>query len=89
MVALAERRVHPVELLHEGERSRETMRTVLVESTGNAQLRRVAAQSLLAHRKVDAETDATFCTIMEEVMNKEADINFQHFLVNVIEEHCR
>ncbi len=72
-----------------GVRSRETRRTVVVESAGNAQLRRGAAQSLLEQCKVDPETEAAFCSIMEEIMNKEADLNFQHFLVDVIEEHCR
>ena len=72
-----------------GVRARETLRIVLVESTGNAYLRRAAAQALVAHAKVDSDTDAQLCGILDEVMNKESDINFQTFLVSMIEKYCR
>jgi len=72
-----------------GLRSRETLHTVLVESTGNALLRRGAAQALISLAEIDPETDAVLCDILEEVMNREADLNFQNFLVNTIEKHCR
>ena len=71
-----------------GARSRETLRTVLVESTGNAYLRREAAKSLRDHRAIDPETEASFCDMLTEIMNREADLNFQQFLVNMIQEHC-
>ena len=74
---------------HAGARSRETLRTVLVESTGNAYLRRAAAQGIVAHAEVDGETKLQMCAILEEVMNKEADLNFQGFLVSMLEKHCR
>lgn len=74
---------------HPGIRSRETLRTVLVESTGNAYLRRGAAQALASHAKVDDDTAAQFCAILDEVMNKESDLNFQTFLVSMIEKYCQ
>jgi len=72
-----------------GVRSRETLRIVLVESTGNAYLRRAAAQALVALAKIDSDTDAQLCGILTEVMNKESDLNFQTFLVSMLEKHCR
>jgi hypothetical protein len=72
-----------------GARSRETLRIVLVESTGNAYLRRAAAQTLVVQAKIDPKTDAELCSFLEEVMNKESDLNFQSFLVRMIERHCR
>jgi len=73
---------------HAGVRSRETLRTVLVESTGNAYLRRAAAQAIVAHAKVDSDTEAQLCAILDEVMNKESDVNFQSFLISIIEKNC-
>jgi hypothetical protein len=68
--------------------SRETLRIVLVESTGNAYLRRIAANTLVKMAKTDAATKDALCGILNDVMNKEADVNFQLYLVNMITEHC-
>lgn len=71
-----------------GSHTRETLRTVLVESTGNGYLRRVAAKSLVELAEVDPETDAILCDLLNEIMGKEMDPNFQLYLVNMIEKHC-
>lgn len=72
-----------------GAHTRGTLRTVLVESTGNGYLRRLSAKSLVNLAKVDPETDAVLCDILTEIMNKEADTNFQQTLVNIIEKNCQ
>ncbi len=56
---------------------------VLTESTGNAYLRRLATQSLL-----QVVPKAEFCPLVERVYDREADLNFQLFLADVIERHC-
>ena len=71
-----------------GPHTRATLRTVLVESTGDAYLRRMAADALVKQSKVDPETAASLCDILNDVMNKEADVNFQLFLVNMIAKYC-
>jgi hypothetical protein len=55
-----------------------------VESTGDHLIRRYAVQSL---QKVLAEDE--FCSRMLAILDKEADINFQIFLQDVLEESCR
>jgi|FLOH01.1.fsa_nt_gi hypothetical protein len=71
-----------------GSRTRATLRTVLVESTGDAYLRRMAGDSLVRLAKIDPETDAVLCDILNEIMNKEADVNFQLYLVSMITKYC-
>lgn len=56
---------------------------VLMESSGNAYMRRLAAQSIV---KVGASEEV--CPILQRVYDREADLNFQLFLHAVIEENC-
>ena len=56
---------------------------VLRESTGNAYLRRLSAQSMV--KIGDFES---ICPILQRTFDHEADTNFQLFLLNVIEENC-
>ena len=56
---------------------------VLRESTGNAYLRRLAAQTM-----VKVGDPETVCPILQRTFDNEADTNFQFFLRDVIEEHC-
>jgi HEAT repeat protein len=60
------------------------LHTVLIESTGNAYLRRKAAQSIA---RVLPREEA--CAVLEQVFTHEADLNFQRFLAAQIEELCR
>ena len=62
---------------------RAALETVLVESTGNADLRRAAAQSLLAVAGKDA------CATLQRTLDNEADTNFQLFLADMVEKNCR
>ena len=72
-----------------GAHTRETLRTVLVESTGNGYIRRLSAKSLVNLAEVDPETDAVLCDILIEILNKETDTNFQLNLANLVEKHCK
>ena len=63
--------------------ARMALRQILVESTGNAYLRRKAAQSI---RKSFAREEA--CEIFELISSREADNNFLLFLADMIEENC-
>jgi len=56
---------------------------ILVESTGDGYLRRMAAQGLLAILPRE-----TFCTLLEQVFDKEADINMAFFLKDVLDKNC-
>ena len=56
---------------------------VLLESSGNAYMRRLAAQSLIQIGEFE-----TICPILQRVYDREADVNFQLFLHNTIQEHC-
>jgi HEAT repeat protein len=65
-------------------RSRQALQTLMVESSGNAYIRILATQSLqriLPHEE--------FCALVESVLSREADENFQIFLDDVIQEACR
>lgn len=68
---------------HKDPRAEAALRTILVESTGDGYLRRMAAQSL--HAVLPAETA---CTLLHEVASKEADMNFLRFLVDALDEWC-
>jgi hypothetical protein len=65
-------------------KGRKALETVLIESTGNGYIRRKAAQSLQA--SLPAETA---CALFRHVLEREADINFQAFLQDVIARNCR
>jgi len=72
-----------------GSHTRETLRTVLVESTGNGYLRRISVKSLVKLAEVDPETNTVLCDLINEVMTKEVDLNFQQHLINILEKHCQ
>lgn len=59
------------------------LRTILVESTGDGYLRRMAAQAL---RNVLPRETA--CSIFREAGSREADLNMQAFLVDLISKNC-
>jgi hypothetical protein len=56
---------------------------VLRESTGNAYLRRLAAQTMIEVGEFE-----TVCPILHDTFEHEADTNFQLFLEDVIETYC-
>ena len=66
------------------EKGRGALRQLLVESGTNSYLRRLAAQSLV--KTIPTEE---LCPLLEEVFDREADQNFQLFLLSLIEAHCR
>jgi hypothetical protein len=64
-------------------RGEAALRTILVESTGDGYLRRMAVQSL--HATLPGETA---CILFRQVSEKEADMNFLRFLINALEKWC-
>jgi len=62
---------------------RQAIEIILVESTGNGYIRRMAAQSL---RKTLSAEEA--CALFKEVADREAGTNFLAFLLDVIAETC-
>ena len=69
---------------HPGPRSRQALEQLLVESSYNSYVRRKATQAL---RKSIPKDD--FCTLVRQVLDREADPVFQVFLDNVLTEACR
>lgn len=63
--------------------AREALREVLIESTGNGYLRRLAAQSV-----AKAFDTAEACEILEEVALREADVTMQVFLASLVDANC-
>ena len=63
--------------------SQQALRSILVESTGNAYLRRIAAQSI---RKVFSREEA--CAIYQSIAQNEADNSFLAFLGDLIQDNC-
>lgn len=62
---------------------RQALEIILIESTGNGYIRRMAAQSL---RKTLSAEEA--CALFKEVADREAETNFLLFLLDVIAETC-
>ena len=62
---------------------RQALEIILIESTGNGYIRRMAAQSL---RKTLPAEEA--CALFKEVADREAETNFLVFLLDVIAETC-
>lgn len=60
------------------------LEAVLVESTGNGYLRRIAAQSLAGNKKF-----TTACATLKRVLERESDENFALFLDDLIAKNCR
>jgi hypothetical protein len=63
--------------------SRQALRSLLVESTGNDYLRIKAAQAI---RKAYSREEA--CAIFEEIASREASNNFLAFLADMMQENC-
>lgn len=72
-----------------GSRAREAIRILVIESTGNGYLRRMAVRALLDQAKIDPETEAVMCTMLTEITDKETDVNFMQYMINVLEKHCQ
>jgi hypothetical protein len=68
---------------HPDPRGEKALRAILVESTGDGYLRRMATQSL--HNTLPAETA---CQIFKDVATREADLNFARFLGDALEKWC-
>ena len=62
---------------------RQALEVVLIESTGNGYIRRMAAQSL---RKTVPAEEA--CALFKEVADRESENNFLRFMLDVIAETC-
>lgn len=67
---------------HPSRRTTAALQEILVESTGDGYLRRLAAQSL-----VTAAPDE-LCAIVEPVSEREVDDQFRAFLLDVLRAHC-
>lgn len=63
---------------------RAALEEVLVESSGNLYLRRLAAQSL-----VQVVESKELCTLMQVTFEREADPMFKLFLADVIQKNCQ
>lgn len=68
---------------HPGKQSWNVLRTILVESTGDAYLRRKAAQAIR-----DSAPRETACELFREILSKEAEQNFAIFMLDMIEDNC-
>jgi hypothetical protein len=64
-------------------RGEKALRALIVESTGDGYLRRMAAQGLR-----ETLPQETACAIFRAVADKEQDVNFLLFLGDMIEKHC-
>ena len=62
---------------------KQALEIVLIESTGNGYIRRMAAQSL---RKTIPAEEA--CNLFKEVADRESENNFLRFLLDIIAETC-
>lgn len=79
VVALRELADHADDPLASG-----ALRTVLVESTGNDYLRRIAAQSILKGFPRE-----TACTLLQTVLSRESSMGFARFLDDMVQQNCR
>lgn len=68
---------------HPGPFSRAALEAILVESTGNGYLRRMAAQALR-----DSLPAESACALFREVYSREADLNMRTFLEDMIRDNC-
>lgn len=62
----------------------QALQAILIESTGDGYLRRMAAQGLR-----DSLPKENGCEIFERVASREADLNFALFLADLLAKHCR
>ena len=68
----------------ESRQGRQALELLMVESGGNTYIRRIATQSLV--KTVPKEA---LCELVRGILDREADISFQVFLDNVLQENCR
>jgi hypothetical protein len=64
-------------------RGEKALRAILVESTGDGYLRRMAAQGLR-----DTLPRETACGVFQQVADREADLNFLRFLADMLDKNC-
>jgi len=69
---------------HDSPLSRQALRVLLVESSGNGYIRRLACQSLI---KILPREEA--CSMLQEVQSHEADTEFILFLESALVSNCR
>jgi hypothetical protein len=62
----------------------QALQTILVESSGNAYMRRLAAQGLVKNMPREQA-----CALFTEIAGREADLNFATFLADVLDTYCR
>ncbi len=68
---------------HDGPQSRQALQVILVESSGNGYIRRLATQSL---RQLLSKEE--FCELVESVQSREADLEFLRFLEDARQKNC-
>jgi hypothetical protein len=68
---------------HGEPRAVQALQAILVESTGDGYLRRMAVQSLLKNLPRESA-----CEVFLRVADKEADLNFLQFLRDVLDKNC-
>jgi HEAT repeat protein len=69
---------------HDTPLARQALETLLVESSGNGYIRRLALQSLLAVLPKES-----FCELVKKVQSREADTDFILVLERALDENCR
>jgi HEAT repeat protein len=69
---------------HDSPQSRQALHVLLVESTGNGYIRRLALQSLR-----ELLPRAEFCELAKTVQSREADTEFIEFLESALNRDCR
>jgi len=69
---------------HDSPLGRQALETLLVESSGNGYIRRIALQSLLAILPREG-----FCELVKKVQSREADTDFILVLERALDESCR
>jgi len=62
----------------------QALQAILIESTGDGYIRRMAAQGLR-----DSLPKENGCEIFERVASREADVNFARFLADLLQKNCR
>lgn len=68
---------------HKEPLAQQALSAILIESTGDGYLRRMAAQGLR-----DTLPRETACSTFQRVAEREADMNFAKFLADLLEKHC-
>ena len=64
---------------------RQALEAVLVESSGNGYIRRLALQSLNEQIREDED----FCALAKRIQANEADLEFIRFIESALDKRCR